>query len=62
MNSIIKKNKKNLVAVTIGDIKGIGIFFLIKEYKKKNIDNFVLITNLEIFINNIHLRFKIFLC
>ena len=34
----------NLIAGTIGDIKGIGIEILIKEWKKGNIKNFVLIT------------------
>ncbi len=39
----------NLIAVTIGDIKGIGIEILIKEWKKGNIKNFVLITNYKLF-------------
>ena len=39
----------NLIAITIGDIKGIGIHLLIKEWKRKRIKNFVIITNLRIF-------------
>ena len=39
----------NLIAVTIGDIEGIGIEILIKLWKNKKIKNFVLITNIEIF-------------
>ena len=39
-----------LVAVTIGDINGIGIDILIKTWKEKKIKNFVLITNLKILI------------
>ena len=37
-------NKKP-IAVTIGDIEGIGIELLIKLWKLKKIDNFILITN-----------------
>ena len=38
---------KNFIAVTIGDIKGIGIKILIKLWKNKRqkIGNFVLISN-----------------
>ena len=39
---------KNLIAVTIGDIDGIGIHLLIKEWLKGNIKNFILITNFKI--------------
>lgn len=39
----------NITAITIGDLKGIGIKLLIKEWKNKKINNFVLITNLIIF-------------
>tara|TARA_X000000368_G_C23021128_1_gene708060 strand:- start:769 stop:1725 length:957 start_codon:yes stop_codon:yes gene_type:complete len=38
----------NLVAVTIGDIKGIGINLIIKEWKKGNIKNFVIFSNIKI--------------
>ena len=33
-----------LIGVTIGDIQGIGIEILIKEWKRKRVKNFVLIT------------------
>ena len=33
----------NLIAVTIGDIEGIGIEILIKLWKNKKIKNFVII-------------------
>jgi len=39
---------KKLIAVTIGDINGIGIKILIKEWKNKNLKNFVLFSNLNI--------------
>ena len=38
----------NLIAVTIGDINGIGIDILIKLWKKKDNNKFVLFTNLNI--------------
>ena len=38
-----------LIAVSIGDIKGIGIEILIKEWKSRKIINFVLITNYKLF-------------
>ena len=37
-----------LIAITIGDIKGIGIDILIKTWKEKKIKNFILITNINI--------------
>ena len=40
-----------LVAVTIGDINGIGIHLLIKEWKKGNINNFIIFSNYKIFKN-----------
>lgn len=42
---------KNLIAVTIGDIQGIGIHILIKEWKKQNINNYILITNYNLLKN-----------
>ena len=39
----------NITAITIGDLKGIGIKLLIKEWKNKKINNFVLITNFILF-------------
>tara|TARA_Y100001970_G_C14155419_1_gene815241 strand:+ start:264 stop:1265 length:1002 start_codon:yes stop_codon:yes gene_type:complete len=38
-----------LIAVSIGDIKGIGIEILIKQWKNKKIKNFVLISNYNLF-------------
>ena len=37
-----------LVAVTIGDINGIGIDILIKVWKKNKLRNFILLTNIDI--------------
>tara|TARA_B100001063_G_C16412800_1_gene380326 strand:- start:137 stop:469 length:333 start_codon:yes stop_codon:yes gene_type:complete len=48
--SLLNLNKK-IICVTIGDIEGIGIHLLIKEFKKGKIKNFVLITNINIFNN-----------
>ena len=45
----MKKLNKKLICVTIGDIEGIGIYLLIKEFLKNNIQNFVIISNIEIF-------------
>ena len=39
-----------IIAITIGDINGIGIEILIKLWKEKKINNFVLITNVKLFI------------
>ena len=49
-----------LIAVTIGDIEGIGIEILIKEWKKKRIKNFILVTNYNLF-KNIFLQKKFLL-
>jgi 4-hydroxy-L-threonine phosphate dehydrogenase PdxA len=49
MNTILSKSNKKLICITIGDIEGIGIHLLLKEFKKGNINNFVLITNIKIF-------------
>jgi|TARA_B100001964_G_scaffold234746_1_gene293756 4-hydroxythreonine-4-phosphate dehydrogenase len=40
---------KKIIAVTIGDINGIGIEILIKLWKTKKINNFILITNKKLF-------------
>ena len=55
---------KKLIAVTIGDIDGIGIELLINLWKLKKINNFILITNYSLFDkylkkNNIKLPIKI---
>ena len=42
---------KNLIAITIGDIKGIGIEILIALWKSNKINNFILVCNKKIFIN-----------
>ena len=47
MNTNLLKLNKNLICVTIGDIEGIGIHLLLKEFKKCKIDNFVLLTNIN---------------
>ena len=36
------------IAVTIGDINGIGMEILIKSWKKKQIKNFIIFTNKKI--------------
>ena len=50
--------KKLLKAVTIGDIKGIGIELLIKLWKtkRKTIGNFVLITNYNLLIKYLNVK------
>ena len=42
-----------IIAITIGDIKGIGIRILIDLYNKKKIKNFILFTNKKIFLDYI---------
>jgi len=49
MNTNLKKLNKKLICVTIGDIEGIGIRLLLKEFKDKKINNFILLTNIDIF-------------
>ncbi|MDC0217228.1 4-hydroxythreonine-4-phosphate dehydrogenase PdxA [Pelagibacteraceae bacterium] len=49
MNTSLVKLNKQLICVTIGDIEGIGIHLLLREFKKKNLKNFVLITNIDVF-------------
>jgi len=53
MNTGLSKINKNLICVSIGDIEGIGIHLLLKEFLNNKINNFVLITNIKIFKNNI---------
>lgn len=48
MNSSLSNINKKLICVTIGDIEGIGIHILLKEFKKGNLNNFILITNIHI--------------
>ena len=38
-----------IIAITIGDINGIGVDILIKTWQEKKIKNFILITNINIF-------------
>lgn len=45
----MKKLNKKLIGVTIGDIEGIGIHLLLKEYLNYKIKDFILITNIKIF-------------
>ena len=49
MNTSLSKLNKKLICVTIGDIEGIGIHLLLKEFKKGKIKDFVLISNINIF-------------
>ena len=49
MNTSLVKLNKKLICITIGDIEGIGIHLLLKEFKKGKINNFILLTNLNIF-------------
>ncbi len=44
-----KNITSNLIAVSIGDIRGIGIQILIKSWKLKKLKNFILITNYGLF-------------
>ena len=44
---------KNLIAISIGDIDGIGIEILINLWKKKIVNKFVLFTNKRIFKNHL---------
>ena len=53
-----------IIAVTIGDIEGIGIEILIKLFKSKKNNKFILFTNYKIFKkylfdNKINLKIKI---
>ena len=49
LDIILKSMNKIIIAVTIGDINGIGIEILIKLWKTKKIKNFILITNNNLF-------------
>jgi len=49
MSTTLLKLNKKLICVTIGDIEGIGIHLLLKEFKKEKLKNFILITNINIF-------------
>ena len=49
MNTSLSKLNKKLICVTIGDIEGIGIHLLLKEFNKKKVNNFILLTNINIF-------------
>ena len=42
---------KKLIAITIGDIDGIGIEILINLWKKKIVNKFILFSNKRIFKN-----------
>ena len=53
MNINLLNLNKKLICVTVGDIEGIGIHLLLKEFKKEKINNFILLTNIEIFIKYI---------
>ena len=53
MNINLSKINKKLICITIGDIEGIGIHLLLKEFKKNKIKDFILLTNVNIFIKYI---------
>jgi len=55
MNTSLSKLNKKIICVTIGDIEGIGVHLLLKEYKKGKIKDFILLTNIKIF--NHHIKF-----
>jgi len=57
-------NMNNFIAVTIGDINGIGIEILLNLWKSKKIKNFVLFTNEKYFKiylrkNNIKIKYRV---
>jgi len=56
MNTNLPKLNNKLICVTIGDIEGVGIHLLLKEFKKEKIKNFILITNIKIF--NKYIKFS----
>ena len=58
MNTSLEQLNKKLICVTIGDIEGIGIHLLLKEFKKGTINNFILFTNVIIFNNFINFSKK----
>lgn len=63
MNTTLSKLNNRLICVTIGDIEGIGIHLLLREFKKGKISDFVLLTNFNIFNKYIHFpknKIKIF--
>ena len=52
----------NLIAITIGDIKGIGINILLNAWKNKRIKNFILLSNSKLlnkFLNQINFNCEI---
>ncbi len=51
-----------LVAITIGDINGIGIDILIKVWKENKLRNFILLTNIDILKKSLHKRKIKFQC
>ena len=53
MSINLSKLSKKLICVTIGDIEGIGIRLLLKEFKEKKIKDFILISNVNIFKKHI---------
>ena len=55
MSISLSKLNKNLICVTIGDIEGIGVHLLLKEFKRNKIKDFILLTNINIF--NKHVKF-----
>lgn len=58
MSTIIKKLNSNLIAISIGDIDGIGIHLLLKEFRNNRIKNFILLTNIKIFNKKLNYPIK----
>jgi len=60
----MRKNfTNNFIAVSIGDINGIGIQILIKAWKEKSLKDFILISNFELFtkyLNKNKINIKLF--
>ncbi len=43
----------NIIAITVGDVKGVGLEILIDSWKKKRIKNFILFTNIRVVSQNL---------
>ena len=43
----------NIIAITVGDVKGVGLEILIDSWKKKRLKNFILFTNISVVSQNL---------
>ena len=64
---IYKNITNNMIAVSIGDINGIGIKIIIQLWKKRKINNFILVTNYKLFQKylvrkNIDINLNLLIC